>query len=179
MSAEAGVVRFASFETPRGTMIAAETAAGVCRLLPPGLGPEHLHAWAARYLPGVPLVPDGGAAGDLRRQVDEYYAGRRLRFDVPLDLYGTPFQRAVWDVVRAIPPGETRSYAEVARAAGRPAAWRAAGAANAVNPVALVIPCHRVIGADGTLKGYAGDVLNRRFLLDHEAAVLARPAGSW
>lgn len=168
-------IRFTSFPTPYGPMIAAASAHGVCRLLPPGQTLDDLVRWAERHAPGARLEPDEAADWGLRVQVPEYLAGRRRTFAVPLDLRGTPFQRAVWQAVCTIPYGETRSYADIARAVERPGAWRAVGAANAVNPVCLVIPCHRVIGADGTVKGYAGGVLNRHLLLAIERG---RPAGS-
>lgn len=162
------LVRFATCTTPHGDMIAAFSARGLCLLLPPGSSLMDLHAWCATHTPAADLIPDPEIAADLQLQLDAYFAGARREFVVELDLHGTPFQRAVWQAVRAIPYGETRSYADIARAVGRPTAWRAVGAANAVNPVCLIIPCHRVIGADGTLKGYAGGVLNRRLLLSLE-----------
>jgi methylated-DNA-[protein]-cysteine S-methyltransferase len=170
------VIHFTAFPTPYGPMIAAASARGVCRLLPPGQTMDDLVRWLARHAPAAELVPDERADRGLRTQVPEYLAGLRRTFTVPLDLRGTPFQRAVWQAVCAIPYGQTCSYADIARAVGRPGAWRAVGAANAVNPVCLVIPCHRVIGADGTLKGYAGGVLNRRLLLAIERGRRPRSA---
>jgi O-6-methylguanine DNA methyltransferase len=161
-------IHFGVCSTPHGDMIAASSSAGVCRLLPPGTGMDELYAWATQHAPAGELFPADDAGHGLQGQLDEYFAGRRRGFDLPLDLRGTPFQLAVWRAVCAIPYGETRSYAEIARTIGRPAAWRAVGAANAINPVCLVIPCHRVIGADGTLKGYAGGILSRRLLLGIE-----------
>jgi len=113
------------------------------------------------------------AAGDspaLARQVDEYFRGDRTDFDLPLAPNGTDFQKRVWDELRRIPYGEVISYKELARRVGSPGASRAVGRANATNPVALIIPCHRVIGADGTLTGYAYGVGIKRLLLDHEGA---------
>lgn len=101
-------------------------------------------------------------------QLAEYLAGRRTTFDLPLRAEGTPFQRAVWAALAQIPFGETTSYAAIARAIGRPNAVRAVGAANGRNPLAIVVPCHRVIGRDGTLTGYAGGLAAKRWLLDHE-----------
>lgn len=170
-------IYFASLETPHGPVLAAWSEAGVCRLLPPGHGMDELHAWADSHAPGAPLEPSDGAPFDLQQQLDQYFAGERHDFDLPLDLRGTRFQQAVWAAVCTVPYGETRSYADIARAVGRPAAARAVGAANAINPVCLVIPCHRIIGADGTLKGYAGGVLNRRLLLTIEQAS-AQPVGA-
>lgn len=121
----------------------------------------------------------GASAGSpvidrLEEQLDEYFAGARRAFVVELDLEGTEFQRAAWTALAAIPFGETRTYGEQARAIGRPKAVRAVGAANGRNPVAIVLPCHRVVGADGALTGYAGGLAMKRFLLDLERRT---PAG--
>lgn len=102
-------------------------------------------------------------------QLDEYFAGVRTQFDLPLDPVGTDFQLRAWEALRAIPYGETRSYTEQARAIGSPAAVRAVGAANGRNPISIVVPCHRVVGADGSLTGFGGGLAAKRFLLDHEA----------
>jgi methylated-DNA-[protein]-cysteine S-methyltransferase len=115
--------------------------------------------------------PEDPVLAAAARQLEDYFAGRRVTFELPLRPRGTAFQRAVWDALRAIPPGETRSYGEIARAVGKPAAVRAVGAANGRNPLAIVVPCHRVIGAGGTLTGYAGGLEAKRWLLEHEARV--------
>jgi methylated-DNA-[protein]-cysteine S-methyltransferase len=115
---------------------------------------------------------------DVLRQLDEHFAGTRTRFDVPLRLDGTPFQRAVWSELGRIPYGATRSYAEIARRIGAPDAARAVGAANAKNPVSVVLPCHRVIGSDGALTGYAGGEARKRFLLELEARTMRQGAAS-
>ena len=101
-------------------------------------------------------------------QLAEYFAGARRVFELPLGPRGTGFQERVWHALRAIPYGETRSYGELARAIGRPAASRAVGAANAKNPISIIVPCHRVIAANGELTGYAGGMAAKRWLLDHE-----------
>ena len=106
-------------------------------------------------------------------QLDEYFAGRRERFDVPLAPRGTAFQTSVWAVLQRIPFGVTWSYAQVARALGTPKAVRAVGAANGRNPISVIIPCHRVIGADGSLTGYGGGLPRKRWLLAHEKTELA------
>lgn len=103
-------------------------------------------------------------------QLEEYFAGRRRRFELPLGPEGTPFQRAAWEALLAIPYGETRSYGAQAAAIGRPRAVRAVGAANGANPLPIVIPCHRVVGADGSLTGYGGGVEAKRILLALEGA---------
>lgn len=102
---------------------------------------------------------------EAERQLTEYFAGRRTTFALPLDPQGTPFQRAVWDALRTIPFGQTRSYAEIARQIGRPTAVRAVGAANGRNPLSIVTPCHRVIGTNGRLTGFAGGLDRKAFLL--------------
>jgi methylated-DNA-[protein]-cysteine S-methyltransferase len=112
-----------------------------------------------------------GVLGEAQRQLEEYFAGRRRTFDLPLAIEGTPFQREVWTALGRIPYGQTTSYAAIAADLGRPDAFRAVGAANGRNPFAIVLPCHRVIGADGSLTGYAGGLSAKRFLLDLEARV--------
>jgi methylated-DNA-[protein]-cysteine S-methyltransferase len=122
-----------------------------------------------------------GPFEDARGQLDEYFAGRRLTVDLPLAMAGTPFQVRVWRALLEIPYGETTTYGELARQVRPGGGWQAAravGAANGRNPIAVVVPCHRVIGADGSLTGYGGGLERKRFLLDLEAAVLARRAAS-
>ncbi len=123
-------------------------------------------------------APDRTRAVD--EQIGEYFAGQRRQFDLRLAARGTEFQRRVWDALQAIPFGETRSYGEIARAIGSPAAVRAVGRANGSNPRGLIVPCHRVIGADGSLTGYAGGLDIKQQLLAFEAgtALVATPATS-
>jgi methylated-DNA-[protein]-cysteine S-methyltransferase len=104
----------------------------------------------------------------VRRQLAEYFDGRRTTFELPLDLDGSPFQIAVWSALKDIPYGETTSYGEIAQRIGRPRAARAVGAANGRNPISIIIPCHRVIGADASLTGYGWGVERKAWLLDHE-----------
>jgi methylated-DNA-[protein]-cysteine S-methyltransferase len=103
-------------------------------------------------------------------QLQAYFAGELLDFDLPLQLDGTPFQQRVWALLQQIPYGTTASYGELAQQLGSPGASRAVGLANARNPVPIVVPCHRVIGADGTLTGFGGGLACKRWLLDHEMA---------
>lgn len=126
---------------------------------------------AAREARGAELAwLDAGAPvfAPITAQLAEYFTGRRREFDLPLALRGTPFQLQVWEELRRIPFGATCTYTELARRVGRPAAVRAVGRANATNPVSLVVPCHRVVGADGTLTGYGGGLGVKRALLDLE-----------
>lgn len=130
-------------------------------------------------LVGLGLLPNGAASGNpeeptelsrrLFEELDEYLAGKRRTFDIPLEPEGTEFQRAVWEVLLSIPYGETRSYGEVARALGKPAAARAVGGACNRNPILILIPCHRVIGSSGALTGYAPGLEMKRTLLEFEA----------
>ena len=107
----------------------------------------------------------------MRRQVEEYFEGLRERFDLPLETRGTPFQQRVWEELCRIPYGSTTSYGELARRLGSDGASRAVGLANARNPIAILIPCHRVIGASGSLTGYAGGLPIKEALLDFEREV--------
>ncbi len=130
----------------------------------------------ALHLPGSddPLpIGDARTTPILARtahQLAEYFAGTRTAFDLALAPEGTAFQRRVWDALLAIPYGTTCSYGTIAQAIGRPAASRAVGAANGRNPIAIIVPCHRVIGANGTLTGYGGGLAAKQFLLAHERA---------
>lgn len=112
-----------------------------------------------------------GPTGRARTEIAEYFAGTRRTFDVPLVLRGSAFQRDVWRELLRIPFGETRSYADIARGLGKPGAYRAVGRANATNRIPLVIPCHRVIGADGSLTGYGGGLGAKESLLRFEGAI--------
>ncbi|MGZ4243372.1 MAG: methylated-DNA--[protein]-cysteine S-methyltransferase [Solirubrobacteraceae bacterium] len=130
--------------------------------------------WAPAIGPDWRESPEAFPAA--RRQLDEYFAGRRTAFQLPLAPRGTAFQRRVWGELKRIPFGQTRAYGALARSLGCPAAARAVGAANGRNPFAIVVPCHRLVGADGGLVDYAGGLVDyaggldvKRWLLDHEA----------
>lgn len=123
-------------------------------------------------LPGEP-IPDAAPFDEAREQLELYFQGELTEFDLPLHLTGSSFSLRVWEALREIPYGETRSYGEVAGIVGCPDAARAVGLANARNPIALVVPCHRVIGADGSLTGYGGGKERKRALLELEAGRLA------
>ena len=119
--------------------------------------------------PGADWVEDAARFEEARRQLDEYFAGHRAEFDLPLSPRGTAFQREVWAALRTIPYGEVRSYGQIAAQIGRPGASRAVGLANGRNPISVIVPCHRVIGASGALTGYGGGLPRKRLLLDLEA----------
>ena len=140
--------------SPLGDLLLASDGSALTRL--------SLHAGTA------PSGPATGLLGEVAAQLREYFAGERQAFDVPMNLEGTPFQRKVWAELLRIPFGEAISYAELARRVGMPTASRAVGSANGQNPVALIVPCHRVIAADGTLGGYGGGLDRKEWLLAHE-----------
>ncbi|MFP6610434.1 MAG: methylated-DNA--[protein]-cysteine S-methyltransferase [Deltaproteobacteria bacterium] len=164
--------------TPIGRLVLAATSKGVCRIELPGPN-SHLLAnvWLALHFPNS--SHRAGINPALKQATEEfeaYFLGDLEQFSFPLDTVGTEFQRAVWHGVSEIPFGETRSYRDVAVTIGRARAVRAVGAANAANPLPIVVPCHRVIGSDGTLTGYAGGLETKRWLLGHEASLAEQPA---
>jgi methylated-DNA-[protein]-cysteine S-methyltransferase len=134
----------------------------------------------ARYEPVADALGEAVGAGDepvldaAAAQLDAYFAGALTAFNLPLTLHGTAFQRTVWAALQDIPYGETISYGQMARRIGQPSASRAVGLANGRNPVSIVVPCHRVIGADGSLTGYGGGMERKRFLLGLEQRVSGR-----
>lgn len=162
------MISFRDIATPMGTMRAFTGPQGLVRLTLPGEDGDD----AARLLAattGLPVQGDPESAADVATQIGEYFAGRRTEFTLRIDLARVPgFRRAVLEAMARIPLGSTVSYAELAEAAGRPAAVRAAGTACATNPVPVVIPCHRVVRTDGRLGNYGGGVPMKRDLLRAE-----------
>jgi len=162
-------LRYLRHDGPIGPLLLAASEKGLCAL----------YMSRQRHVPDEPesnWVPVSRAdVAELsileraREQLDQYFAGTRLNFDLPLDLVGTDFQRNVWKGLCAIGFGETISYGELARRIGNPKAVRAVGLANGRNPVSIVVPCHRVIGADGSMTGYGGGIDRKRFLLALES----------
>ncbi len=162
------LVHATHLDSPIGALRLASTARGLAYVELPHASGRGLEGWLRRSLPGAlcesGFAPNRAAAA----QILEYLEGKRTAFDLALDLRGTEFQRAVWQVLLEIPYGETRSYTDVGRSIGRPDAPRAVGAANGANPLAIVVPCHRVIAADGTLGGYGGGLELKARLLAME-----------
>ena len=117
-------------------------------------------------------TPATKIASQAKRELQEYFAGRRRDFSVPLDMDGTDFQKKVWQALSEIPYGEVRSYGQIARRVGNPKASRAVGTANGANPVAIIVPCHRVIAGDGSLGGFGGGLANKTYLLTLEKSKL-------
>jgi methylated-DNA-[protein]-cysteine S-methyltransferase len=158
-----------SYESPLGPIILAATAEQLAG------------AWFAgqRHQPdpsGWPAAPDRPVLQQARRQLSDYFAKRRTSFDLPLQLdIGTPFQQAVWPALLQIPHGSHCSYGELAARIGKPAAVRAVGAAVGRNPMSIVVPCHRVLGANGALTGYAAGLERKAALLHHEGAIFSAP----
>jgi methylated-DNA-[protein]-cysteine S-methyltransferase len=163
-------VAYRTLDTPVGTLLLAATEAGLVRVAYEREGHERaLEVLAARISPRVLHAP--GRLDGAARELDEYFAGRRRGFDLPLDFrLSAGFRRRVLDRLRDIDYGHTASYAAVAAAAGSPRAVRAVGSACATNPLPVVVPCHRVVRSDGSLGGYAGGLAAKRALLGLEAA---------
>lgn len=161
----------AAFPFSIGEMWIASTAEGICRITLPREGRDGLFRWLGRYLPEAGIVISAGANKSYAAVIAAYLAGEVRGFDLPLDLRGTAFRRRVWGEVARIPYGRTASYRQVAAAIGQPAAYRAVGSANAANPVPPIVPCHRVVGSDGSLTGYGGGLPLKRYLLELEGAL--------
>ena len=163
------------FETPIGTAMAVVDGAGVLRALDWTDHEPRMRRLLARRYPGV--WPQEGRSAPVRAAFDAYFAGEMRALEgLGVEPKGTAFQRKVWDALLSIAPGETLSYAGLASRIGAPTAMRAVGLANGSNPIALAIPCHRVIGANGTLTGYGGGLHRKRWLLTHEGAAFREAA---
>jgi len=163
------VIELTTIDSPIGDLTLAARASRIC-LLHFGVEDDHVRRWIARWYPHMTVqrVADAaGGAGTLAR----YFAGDLHALDeLDVELNGTPFQRRVWERLRSVRAGTTASYAEVARQVGASHAVRAVGAANGANPVAIIVPCHRVIGTNGSLTGYGGGLDRKQWLLRHEGA---------
>jgi AraC family transcriptional regulator of adaptative response/methylated-DNA-[protein]-cysteine methyltransferase len=162
--------------TSLGPLLVAASERGVCRVAF-GEGEAELAALLARELPFASLERDGAGVGAFADALARYVDGRAGDLALPLDVAGSRFQQRVWDALRAIPRGEVRSYGAVARALGEPTAARAVARACATNPVAVAIPCHRVVASDGSLGGYHYGVARKRRLLVREGAPVGDPPG--
>ncbi len=164
-----GVIDLTRLETPIGTMFAAAVPEGICLLeyTDRKMLPTELKALAKHYNATI-LQGDNPHFATLKKQLEEYFNGSRKVFDVPLAMPGTAFQQAVWQELLTIPYGTTRSYADQAAALQRPAAVRAVANANGMNRISIIVPCHRIIGSDGSLTGYGGGLWRKQWLLDLE-----------
>jgi methylated-DNA-[protein]-cysteine S-methyltransferase len=159
------------FDSPIGELLAVGDGVALRRL--------HMVGGRKRLALDPAWIRDDDALAPVRQQLGEYFAGVRRSFEIPLAMDGGAFERRVWEELRTIPYGETASYGEIADRIGSPRSARAVGLANGRNPIAVIVPCHRVIGADGSLTGYGGGLERKRLLLDLEGGVLpltaARP----
>jgi methylated-DNA-[protein]-cysteine S-methyltransferase len=162
------ILHSTTHRTPVGELTLVASDQGLRAILWPKLSPTR-----AGIHPRPHRNPDHPILVQTAAQLDEYFAGARTTFEIPVDLRGTRFQLAAWRSLADIPFGTTTSYGRQAAALGIPTAARALGAANGANPVCIVLPCHRVIGADGSLTGFGGGLPTKQWLLDHEARVLA------
>jgi methylated-DNA-[protein]-cysteine S-methyltransferase len=159
-------------DSPCGPLLCVVDEKGAVVRIEFGAGGESQRVMETMLAAGIELVEDPARTAELRRQLAEYFAGHRREFDLELAPAGTPFERSVWSELRKIPFGETRSYSEIACAIGRPGAARAVGRANGANPIPIVVPCHRVIGADGSLTGFGGGLETKSRLLELEGQTL-------
>jgi O-6-methylguanine DNA methyltransferase len=162
----------AEIDSPIGPLALYGTAEGLMAVVFPRHSRVAVEAWLDRVIGQARIVDDEGAVEGAIDQLEEYFAGQRREFDLELDLRGTPFQRKVWEAVAAVPFGQTRSYADIARSVGNGKAVRAVGAANGANPLPLVIPCHRIIGSHGGLHGYGGGLDVKARLLELEGVII-------
>ena len=169
---ERAVTTFRRFASPVGELVLTASDSGLTGIYFPisRHGPPRVER-------GDWVEDDGrGAAGAILvrvcQQLEEYFAGTRTAFDVPLAASGTTFEQRVWDLLRAIPYGTTTSYGALAHRLGDPRATRAVGAANGKNPIPIIVPCHRVVGARGELTGFGGGIDRKRWLLEHEGALM-------
>ncbi len=164
------MVSVTAVDTPVGKLWVAVSEKGVVRLaLPTSAQQARFWAWIARHYPEA--KEEERRTTGVQKELDEYFAGKRRGFSLSFDLQGTVFQRAVWSALTQIPYGQTATYATLAKSIDRPRAVRAVGAANGANPIPIIIPCHRVIGTDGSLTGYAGGLSLKRWLLELEGAL--------
>jgi AraC family transcriptional regulator of adaptative response/methylated-DNA-[protein]-cysteine methyltransferase len=159
------VIRWAVVETSLGQMLVAASEKGICRL-----SFDEDESALSRRFPRAQILAADSKMAELAKQAATAVENPAQMPDLPVDIAGTAFQEAVWQELRRIPPGETRSYAQVAAAVGKPSAVRAAGSANGANNVAILIPCHRVVRSDGSLGGYAYGLDRKAKLLERERA---------
>ena len=171
-NAQPEILTFDRIATPVGEVLLVNDADGAVRALDFADYEPRMMRLLGRHAPDAELVP-GRAPEPVRTAIAAYFAGDAKALDgLAVKTRGTEFQKSVWAALRAIPAGETRSYGQLAAAIGSPKAVRAAGLANGQNPIAVIVPCHRVIGANGTLTGYAGGLERKKWLLEHEAAAI-------
>jgi O-6-methylguanine DNA methyltransferase len=159
------------FDASLGTVCIAFTEKGVCRIALPRESEEGFFRWLRAHFGSQNVIEDRGKNEGVLAELESYLAGELRGFESTLDLRGTEFQIKVWKEVKTIPYGATCSYRDIAERIGHPRAYRAVGAANRANPIPIIIPCHRVIGSDGSLRGYGGGLTMKERLLHLEGAI--------
>jgi methylated-DNA-[protein]-cysteine S-methyltransferase len=167
-------VYYSEADTPIGPLLIATTSKGICwiNFTVGSKSVFQLQRWSKKWLNHELVESNGSYVEPVIRQLEEYFKGDRTAFEVEFDLYGTSFQKLVWQTLTQIPYGETRSYKEIALDVGTPKAVRAIGGANNKNPVPIIIPCHRVIGSNGALVGYGGGLNIKEYLLKLEKQII-------
>ncbi|HET7628899.1 MAG TPA: methylated-DNA--[protein]-cysteine S-methyltransferase [Bacillales bacterium] len=165
-------IAYGEMESPIGPLTIVCTAKGVCKLEFGSFDETqgNVQGWTRKHLLRQEMSRDDDTVAPVVRQLNEYFHGSRIHFDLPLQLCGTPFQKKVWEALREIPFGETRTYKQIAQSMNAAKAVRAVGNANNKNPLPILVPCHRVIGSNGSLVGYGGGLEKKQFLLDIEKA---------
>ncbi|QDS35887.1 methylated-DNA--[protein]-cysteine S-methyltransferase [Brevibacillus brevis] len=171
---------YTMMDSPIGPLLLASTEEGLCYIQFANEQDElvPLVRWCKKTFLGITPTRNDAINESAKKQLEEYFAGNRKTFDVPTVLYGTPFQKAVWNELSNIPYGETRSYKDIALAIGAAKAVRAIGGANNRNPIPVIIPCHRVVGSNGALVGYGGGISIKKYLLSLEEGPLFAHASS-
>ena len=159
------MIRYTTFATPLGTMLAAANEDGLTRV--DFIDSKYMRPVDSQWREDARYAPLAACA----TQLAEYFADQRKVFDLPLSPHGTPFQERVWQEIARVPFGETITYSTLAQRAGSPSSSRAAGAATGRNPIAIIVPCHRIVGADGSLTGYAGGLHRKTHLLELEGVL--------
>lgn len=157
-----------------GRVYMAVTIHGLCFIGSPNKGKEELERWISTHFQKVNFIRDNEKLKSYKDELDQYFRGERKSMTAPMDLKGTPFQKEIWHTLRNIPYGETMTYSQVANMIGRPSATRAVAAAIGSNPALVSIPCHRVVGKDGTLTGYRGGLEMKKRLLQLEKENVGR-----
>lgn len=159
------------FDSSLGVVCIASTEKGICKIALPEESPEDFLGWLGAHFGPQNVIEDKGKNEGVLAELESYLAGELREFERPLDLRGTEFQMKVWRELRAIPYGTICSYRQVAERIGHPRAYRAVGTANRANPIPIIVPCHRVIGRDGSLRGYGGGLAMKERLLRLEGAI--------
>lgn len=165
------MVKYAHYQSPIGEIIVVKSDVGLCYLALPGLA-DGFNQFTAKYFPAETVRQDRNDCREFISQLKEYFQNKRTEFTIPLDLHTAPFYKQALERVAQVPYGQTVTYGQIAHDLGKPTAVRAVGGANAHNPIPIIIPCHRILASDGTLKGYAGGLAMKAFLLRHEGLKL-------